>query len=400
MEYIEEALDLVVENQCFVHQTFRVINDLLVEYEKCEEMLRFKMSGCPDGEYADEKVIDHETARTIEQIHEGLLNLEVEKRFTNGQVQFHIAINKLSRCIDKMMNIGMDNLLASVELSEKVINDLIIHHLLRQGRLELAQELHIATHNEKMSEEKFALFRTMKYLLDQLKERNIGPLIEWVNSLDENVLDKKTVDCLVFNLHKMHFISLLRQKRPNEALSYAREKLTYYSRIFKLEIQQLMGSIPYIYTLESSPYSHFLEDDQKEMQSLFLKSYFRSVSLPAKSQLHICIQAGLHVLPKLLKAEMLNLSGSWQNLQKLNFELSLPKEFTFHSIFCCPISKGISSVSNPPNLLPCGHVLSRESVIGLKTARQRSVNEHVPKLRCPYCPERAKLSDIREITFE
>ena len=37
------------------------------------------------------------------------------------------------------------------------------------------------------------------------------------------------------------------------------------------------------------------------------------------------------------------------------------QEFVFHSIFACPVSKDQSTDTNPPMLLPCGHVLCQVS---------------------------------------
>jgi len=41
------------------------------------------------------------------------------------------------------------------------------------------------------------------------------------------------------------------------------------------------------------------------------------------------------------------------------------QEFVFHSIFACPVSKDQSTDSNPPMLLPCGHVLCQVSTYDL-----------------------------------
>ena len=32
------------------------------------------------------------------------------------------------------------------------------------------------------------------------------------------------------------------------------------------------------------------------------------------------------------------------------------KEFTYYSVFTCPVSKDQSTPENPPMMLPCGHV--------------------------------------------
>lgn len=46
-------------------------------------------------------------------------------------------------------------------------------------------------------------------------------------------------------------------------------------------------------------------------------------------------------------------------------EIPLPSQYRFHSIFACPVSKEQATENNPPMLLPCGHVIARESLARL-----------------------------------
>jgi hypothetical protein len=46
-------------------------------------------------------------------------------------------------------------------------------------------------------------------------------------------------------------------------------------------------------------------------------------------------------------------------------EIPLPLPYRYHSIFACPVSKEQSTAQNPPMLLPCGHVIARESLMRL-----------------------------------
>lgn len=65
-------------------------------------------------------------------------------------------------------------------------------------------------------------------------------------------------------------------------------------------------------------------------------------------------------MPQIAKAQ--NILKNKQDILKHNelpFEINIPNELKYHSIFMCPVTKEISNVLNPPMLLICGHVVSK-----------------------------------------
>ena len=48
--------------------------------------------------------------------------------------------------------------------------------------------------------------------------------------------------------------------------------------------------------------------------------------------------------------------------KELPCDVELGKEFKFHNIFICPVSKEVSNSQNPPMLLLCGHAVSKNSL--------------------------------------
>ena len=80
--------------------------------------------------------------------------------------------------------------------------------------------------------------------------------------------------------------------------------------------------------------------------------------------------------------------AGWTRAEELPIEVPVPVSLERHSTFVCPISKEITTEENPPMLLVCGHVISRDSMVHIK--------RHNERLKCPYCPaEMTTLETIR-----
>ena len=74
---------------------------------------------------------------------------------------------------------------------------------------------------------------------------------------------------------------------------------------------------------------------------------------------------------------------------ELPVEIPLPRSMIFHPIFVCPVSKEQTTEENPPMMMPCGHVIAKESLnrLGLRGGR----------FKCPYCPNESQPKDAREL---
>ncbi|GAA5863544.1 hypothetical protein JCM3774_006519 [Rhodotorula dairenensis] len=113
----------------------------------------------------------------------------------------------------------------------------------------------------------------------------------------------------------------------------------------------------------------------------FTEAYLRTLSLPKNSPLTVVTDVGgTGALAKIMKvrAVMKEKKTEWSAVGELPVEIPLPLPYRYHSIFACPVSKEQSTAQNPPMLLPCGHVIARESLMRLARG--------TPTLKCPYCP--------------
>lgn len=82
----------------------------------------------------------------------------------------------------------------------------------------------------------------------------------------------------------------------------------------------------------------------------------------------------------------------WTTQNELPVEIPLPSSYHFHSIFVCPVSKEQTTDSNPPKMMPCGHVIADESLKKLV----KNVNA---RFKCPYCPSESRLEEAMQVVL-
>ncbi|GAA6006841.1 hypothetical protein JCM10207_009112 [Rhodosporidiobolus poonsookiae] len=113
----------------------------------------------------------------------------------------------------------------------------------------------------------------------------------------------------------------------------------------------------------------------------FAAAYLGALGLPQDSPLAVVTDVGGNgALAKIMKVRqvMKEKKTEWTAVGELPVEIPLPVRYRYHSVFACPVSKEQSTAQNPPMLLPCGHVIARESAVRLARG--------TPTLKCPYCP--------------
>ncbi|KUI62991.1 hypothetical protein VP1G_10110 [Cytospora mali] len=247
-------------------------------------------------------------------------------------------------------------------------------------------------------QEKFA---TMYQILSELKNRNLLPAITWAHR-NSAELDIRGSD-LEFELCKRQYIHLVQRSGSGddalalgEAMQYARDNFPRFSERHAKEIAQLASALVYQSNLPDSPYAHiFAEgpggDSFDDIASSFTREFCSLLGLSAESPLYVAATAGAISLPRLMKyvEQMTQARASWTTADELAFDTPLPSSMVYHSIFVCPVSKEQTTDKNPPMMLPCGHVLAKESLKNLVKSHQR--------YKCPYCPVEGQLRDARQI---
>ncbi|KAI0126473.1 CTLH/CRA C-terminal to lish motif domain-containing protein [Xylariales sp. AK1849] len=244
-------------------------------------------------------------------------------------------------------------------------------------------------------------FASMYSILSSLKTHDLLPAITWARK-NCTELEARGSN-LEFELCKLQFIWLFKGPSVNGlpdtprngrsgALQYARDTFGRFQHRHLREIQQLSSAMVYASNLPASPYRSIFDIEMafEEVAASFTREFCSLLGLSAESPLYVAATAGAIALPQLMR--FLNVvkgkGTEWTTEQEMAFEIPLPKSMIYHSIFVCPVSKEQSTEENPPMMMPCGHVLARESLQKISKGN---------KFKCPYCPSEGVMKDAREI---
>lgn len=243
-------------------------------------------------------------------------------------------------------------------------------------------------------------FRDMYHILSALREHhNLAPAITWARDHSSD-LDSRGSN-LEFELCRLKFIELYTSMEgsldefsgPIRALEYARHTFPAFGTKYIGETSSLFGSLAFSAYSDCGPYGFSYHDQSiyDMVSNTFTREFCGMLGLSDASPLYTAVTAGGISLPILEKVErvMAQSRGQWNSVNELPVETPLPPGMQFHSIFVCPVSKEQATDANPPMLLPCGHVIAKESLE--QHARGKS------RMKCPYCPGESHPKEAKEL---
>lgn len=246
-------------------------------------------------------------------------------------------------------------------------------------------------------------FAEMYRILQQLKAQNLLPAIEWARA-NSAELEARGSN-LEFELSKLQYIWLFKGPSVNNlpddehngrsgALAYARQHFGRFQARHLREIQQLASAMVFAPNLAASPYhqTFAISPAFSDVAASFTREFCSLLGLSAESPLYLAVTAGALALPRLMKYMLATRSKGteWTTAQELPFETPLPESMLFHSIFVCPVSKEQTTEDNPPMVIPCGHMLARETLQKLCKGN---------RFKCPYCPSEGLMKDARRVVL-
>lgn len=309
------------------------------------------------------------------------------------QKELNVALSKYPKLLEKSFNSDISKAYRNIDFDLHTVNEIIASHFYREGQFELG-DCFVNESKELEAASSKTPFVEMFQILEAMKSRNLEPALNWAATNHEQ-LNQKGSD-IELKLHRLQFVEILQNRGRDEALKYARAFLAPFATKHMALFQKLMACLLWAGRLDSSPYAELLssihwdklsEELAREFCNLLGQSY--------DSPLSVTVAAGVQGLPTLLKLMnvMTGKKQEWQSMKQLPVPVDLDREFQFHSIFVCPVSRDQVSEENPPMLLSCGHVLCKQSITKL------SKNNSTRRFKCPYCPAEVEAGQCTQLYF-
>lgn len=309
------------------------------------------------------------------------------------QKELNVALSKYPKLLEKSFNSDISKAYRNIDFDLHTVNEIIASHFYREGQFELG-DCFINESKELEAASSKSPFLEMFQILEAMKSRNLEPALNWA-ATNHDQLNQKGSD-IELKLHRLQFVEILQNRGRDEALKYARAFLAPFATKHMALFQKLMACLLWAGRLDSSPYAELLssihwdklsEELAREFCNLLGQSY--------DSPLSVTVAAGVQGLPTLLKLMnvMTGKKQEWQSMKQLPVPVDLDREFQFHSIFVCPVSRDQVSEENPPMLLSCGHVLCKQSITKL------SKNNSTRRFKCPYCPAEVEAGQCTQLYF-
>ncbi|PCH38249.1 hypothetical protein WOLCODRAFT_136130 [Wolfiporia cocos MD-104 SS10] len=324
-----------------------------------------------------------------------------KKDVDERQKEVYNSLGKVGKALDKKFLIPLpsyDPLFVSAEATG-ALDRTIALHFLRTGQFHTAEafiETILQEADVNIDPKLHSHFVDLHHIMSALREQNVQPALEWANRNREFLTSRSSP--LEFLLVKSQYIHLLLGSQPPDirsAIAYARRYFPSFSSQHAHEISRLMTCVLFLSHLSASPYSEYASSDQhSELGSMFAKEFCASLGMSRQVPLRAVGDiGGGGALARIEKGRkiMRERKSEWSRTDELPIEIPLPPENRYHSIFACPVSKEQSTESNPPMMMGCGHVITKDSL--------QKLSKPGGRVKCPYCPVESQISAALRVHF-
>ncbi|GAB4848836.1 hypothetical protein Ancab_003630 [Ancistrocladus abbreviatus] len=341
---------------------------------------------------ADATVSLHDHKSVLAELKTKLKDIAPLSQLEGTQKELNVALSKYTKQLEKSFNPDISKAYRNVDFDIHTVDQIIANHLYRQGMFDIGD----CFTNEAGEQEASAMkspFIEMYRILEAIKSRDLDPALKWAADNREKL--KQNGSDLEFKLHRLQYVEILKKQGKEEALKYARTFLSPFGVAHEPEFQKLIACLLWAGKLDSSPYPDLLSPaNWDKLSEELTRQFCNLLGQSFESPLSVTIAAGVQGLPTLLKlmSVMTGKKQEWQTMKQMPVPVDLGREFQFHTIFVCPVSRDQATEENPPMLMSCGHVLCKQSIMKLSKSSTKS-------FKCPYCPTEIDAPQCRQLYF-
>ncbi|KAK7250681.1 hypothetical protein RIF29_33268 [Crotalaria pallida] len=381
---IKDAFDRVTKKQKLSSsKTQEVIDQIRQEIESALEKMQSVNNTDPE---LDCKAV-------LNELKASLLRIAPHSQVEGTQKELNVALGKYVKLLEKHFNPDISKAYRNVDIDIHTLNLIIANHFYRQGLFDIGDHFVSVVGEPESGAIMKSTFLEMYQILEAMKNQNLEPALNWA-AINSDKLAQSGSDT-VLKLHSMQFVKILQNGSRDEALHYARTYLSPFASSHMADIQKLMACLLWTGKLDQSPYNALLSPSNWDRLAEELKRQFCNLlGQSYNSPLSVTVAAGVQVLPPILKFMnvMAGKKQEWQSVNQLPVPVELDREFQFHSIFVCPVSKDQATEDNPPMLMSCGHVLCKQSILKMS-------KNSTKVFKCPYCPFDIDAGQCRQLYF-
>ncbi|KAI0306384.1 hypothetical protein B0F90DRAFT_1814293 [Multifurca ochricompacta] len=311
-----------------------------------------------------------------------------KKEIDERQKEIYNSLARYGKALDKKFTTPLptyEPLFASKD-AQSALEHVIAMHFLRTGRFSTA-ETFIQEFSVDLPTERQSQFVALYRILVALRNKDIKPALEWVE-LNRDFLQSRS-SSLEFYLHRSEYLRLLLMPEPSEqssAIQYATRYLQPFFSAHTAEFKRLMTCLIFLpkKRMQTSPYEDLTSDTiHVDLENMFATEFSASLGMSKQPPLRVVGDiGGGGALAKIEKGRkiMRERKSEWSQTDQLPIEIPLPAENRYHSIFACPVSKDQSTEQNPPMMMNCGHVVSKDSLQKLSKANGRVKSSELARL--------------------
>jgi len=313
--------------------------------------------------------------------------------------RFHASISKFGKHLDKVIPESDVQIYRDVYWDSGAEDAMIVQHLYMSGFFDSAGHLVEAVPDgSTVALPRRDEYDVMHHILQCIRAGDYDPVRAWIARCHHGI--ELLGSPLEFHVDRTEFSELL-QCSPDDggmekAMWLASARLERHYTRHAPEVQALCSAILWMGRIESSPYGHLVPHrTRRNTCEVFVETFTKLNGLPTQSHLRTTAETGLLSMGHLRRiVSVLHATAptdAWDALKELPVEVPIDKNFHFHSIFSCPISRELAHRGNPPMLLQCGHTicrLSMDRISGLSS-----------QFKCPTCPTMQRSEDAEKLVL-